>query len=859
MLNWDYFFHKKHYVCKKKGLKAAYNKFYIAVLVVFTFLLYSQTISYPFIHWDDDKQVTDNPRIKQISKENISHNFQYERYTAVSLYSYMADYYLWGQNPAAFRMVNILLHILNTVLVFILISLLLGNRRAGFFAALLFACHPLRVESVVWISERKDVLFAFWGLLALLAYRKYLVTELRGFYILAFALSLLSAFSKIQGILIPASFFLIDYWYKRKVTLRMATEKLALLFFIFFIYSRWAWLLMIVYFAWFMMPEKMKKKLIPGSLPDRRSLIFIFTGLIITGLLGYIYFTNTFGIWELNTPSKSSLFGFGDRLFLATYSFSHYLVKFIAPFTLSAVYPYPSLTDGSLPLLYYISSLVILPVIVFIYLAFKNKSIGRIYIFGLAFFALNISIVLHILPIEGRLVVADRYTYLAYTGLFLIAGWLLATRISNLKIQWLIILVATGLLSARNITRQPVWQNTGTLFTDVLEKDSSIAFAVNNLAVYEMYGNRLERALELINRSVALDSTDPMAWYNRGLILFNLKQPREAIISYETMMKHAYLKEDTALAMNDMGQCYLSMGNTAEGVTYLRRAISISDKIPSGYNNLGWYYYLTSQPDSAEIMFRKALKLNPDYPEALNNMGSLLFSLGKGDSALWYFNLAIRNRPSYALPSNNKGYYYLMKNDLNSALQSFNKAIEADPNFLEGYLNRAWIYYNQKQYDKAINDYNYILVRDSNYVTAYTNRGFSLFMLGKKEEAMKDFNAVIRIQPSNPEAFLTRGRAYLQNREPEKAVADFTSALAIKETDLYFQQRGIAYAEMKNMKMAEKDLWTSLAMNKENAETWYYLGRILMDNGDKKAGCECIVKSAGMGYQPAVKEAEQCR
>jgi len=840
-------------------LASAYHKYFIAVLAVFTFLLYFQTINYQFIHWDDDKQVTDNPRIKQISKENIVHNFNYERYTAISLYSYMVDYRLWGQNAAAFRMANILLHLLNVVLVYFLIGLLLGNFRAGFFAALLFACHPLRVESVVWISERKDVLFAFWGLLALLGYRRYIVTEWRGFYVIAFVLSLLSAFSKIQGILIPVSFFLIDYWYKRKVTLRMASEKLILLFFIFFISNKWAWLIVAGYFSWFFLPEKIKTRLVPFKLPDRKTMILVLSALFVTGLPLFIYFTNAFGIWEVNTPSKSALFGFGDRIFLATYSFSHYLIKFIAPITLSAVYPYPVLTDGSLPVIYYLSSLVIIPLLIFIYYVVSKKNISRVIIFGVAFFILNISIVLHILPIEGRLVVADRYTYIAYTGLFLIAGWFIATRIRSIKVQWIIIISAAGLLSARNITRQPVWENTATLFTDVLQKDSTIAFAVNNLAVYELYGNRFGHALELINRSVELDSTDPMSWYNRGLILFNLKRPQEALESYRTMLQHAYLSEDTALAMNDMGQCYLSMGNTVEGVTYLRRAISISDKIPSGYNNLGWYYYLTSQPDSAEMMFRKALKLNPDYPEALNNMGSLLFSQGKGDSALYYFNLAIRNRPSYALPSNNKGYYYLMKNDLNSALQSFNQAIEADPGFLEGYLNRAWIYYNQKQYDKAINDYNFILSRDSNYVTALTNRGFSLFMLGKKEEAMKDFNAVIRIQPSNPEAYLTRGRALLQSREPEKAVADFSAALAIKETDLYFQQRGIAYAEMKNMKMAEKDLRKSLSMNNENAETWYYLGRILIETGNKKAGCDCILKSAEKGYQPAVKEAEQCR
>ena len=834
------------------------NKIFVFFLIVFTFLLYSQSLEYKFIHWDDDKQITANSRIKTISSENISYNFKYERYTAISLYSYMIDYKLWGQNPFAFRMVNVLLHVLNVLLVFFLISLLTANRKIAFFTALLFACHPLRVESVVWISERKDVLFTFWGLLSLISYRKYIVTENKVFFLTAFLLALLSAFSKIQGILIPFTFFLIDYWYNRKLSLRMAMEKIFLLLFIFFIYNKWAIYIAILYIIWFFIPETKKKKLFPPVTIKRNAVVVVLIATITVSFLVFIYISNFFGIWEENSPSMSAQFDFFDRIFLATYSFSHYIIKLIAPIKLSAVYIYPDKTAGMLPALYYFSSIVILPVLLFVYYIFKKKNIAPVYIFGLAFFVLNISIVLHILPIEGRLVVADRYTYLAYTGLFFIVAYSIVHYIKNVKFQWLIIIAAVGLLSFRNYTRQPVWENTGSLFTDVLENDSNIAFAVNNLAVYEMYNNRLDNALLLINKSVALDSTDPMSWYNQGLVLFNLKRPAEAIDSYNSMMKHAYSSEDTALAYNDMGQCYISMRNPEEGVNHLKKSLLISDKIPSAYNNLGWYFYNTGQADSARIMFAKAISLNPDYAEALNNMGSLLFTTGKTDSALYYFNRSIITKPTYSLAYNNRGYYFLMKNDLNGALQSFNQAIEVDPGFIEAYLNRAWIYYNRKEYDKAINDYNYILGKDSTIITAYTNRGFSLLMQGKTESAIKDFSESIRFKPSDPEMYANRGRAYMQLKEFEKAVADYSISVSIKETDIYYQFRAIAYYELKKYGDAERDLKESIRLKPDNADNYYYMGRLLTEAGNKINACGFYSKAASMGHQKAKAEMDKC-
>ncbi|PKP22368.1 MAG: hypothetical protein CVU05_04260 [Bacteroidetes bacterium HGW-Bacteroidetes-21] len=836
------------------------NKWYLIFLMAFAFTLYSQTISYDFIFWDDDKQITENPTIKNISQENIAYNLKYERYTALSLFTYSIDYALWGQDPAAFRTVNILLHTFNVLLVFLFICLLGFNPRVAFFTAVLFACHPLRVESVVWISERKDVLFAFWGLLSLIFYRHYIVNDSRKYFILAVIFAILSAFSKIQGILIPTSFFLIDYWYGRKTSLRMALEKLALIVFIFFIFRRFALIAFTLYLIWFLLPEKKKEQLIPWKFKFKPWLVITLSSVILAAFIIYLYFSNVLGIWEINTISHSGIFNFTDRLFLATYSIAHYLLKFIAPFSLSAIYPYPVKTEGLLPVMYYFSILLLIPLIWYLILVFRKNRLKPVYIFGGLFFLLNISMVTHILPIEGRLVAADRYTYIAYLGLFLILSDVLYQHVQKIRWQWIIMICLTIALSLTNFFRQPVWKNTGSLFSSVLEKDSTLAFALNNLATYRLYQNQKDEALVLINKSLQYDETDPMSWYNKGLILFNKGKYDEAILSYQTIYKYARNTMDTALAMNDIGQSLIAQGKTEEGVYSLHQAIQIYPKLTSVYNNLGWYYYNKNQSDSAEYMFRKALHLNPDYAEACNNLGSVLLSKGRTDSVLYYFDRSVQYKPFYSLAHNNKGFYLLQKNDIKGALQSFNRAIESDSLFLQAYLNRAWIYFSQKEYTQAVHDYDYILKHDSTNIGAYTNRAFSWHMLQKYEKGIADFTKVIELQPGNPESFFNRGRAYTEMKNFKAAIPDFNTAIQKKPDEMTYQYRAYCYYQIEKYEEAQNDFLESIKLKPENPDCYYFLSLIAEKKHYTEKACEYLEKAAELGHVQAQKERkEKCK
>jgi len=835
-------------------MKKTFNKTFLLPLAFFLFafsiLLFAPSINYDFLYWDDDQQITENPYIKTINKENVLHNVYQERFTAFTLFTYMLDYKFYNLNPTYYRLVNIILHGINVLLVFWLVWLIFGKIEIAFLTALLFACHPLRVESVVWISERKDLLFTFWGLLAFLSYRKFIISKNVFFLALVLAFSLISSYSKIQGLLIPFSLFLIDYWYERRISINMIFEKIFIFIFVIFFYNKWLFIFALIYFLWLVYKDKFNLKL---NLPVFKikfatRLVIVSASLFLVLFISFIASTNFFELWNPDTLSKSKDFSIVDRFFLGTYALSHYLHKFLVPINLSAIYAYPVKINGMLPIIYYVSSLIIIPFLLLFYYIFVKKNIKKLVVFGIFFFLINISFVLHIFPIEGRLVAGDRYTYLAYFGLFIIISYFVFS-LKKTIISWLISALIIGGLTVLTYNRIPVWQNSETLFTDVLKKDSTVAFAWSNLGAFKMHNREFNLALEYLNNSIYADSSDPSAYYNRGLVHYNLKNYNKSLSDFDFVIRNARGPLDSAVAYNDMGQCYLALGLIEKSLTYYRKSISNSAKNASAYNNLGWYYYITGRLDSSEYYLRKAVETNPDFSDALNNLGSVLLQFGKTDSALYLFDLSIKKRPSYTLAYNNKGYALLQNNDLSGALVAFNQAIKTDSLFLQAYMNRAWVYFNRKEYEKAIFDYSNVIRLDSLNITALINRGYTWFLLNKNDLSIKDFSKAINIDPQNSDLYFNRANAYLSNNSFEKAISDFNKAISINSRNfVFYNYRGIAYYKMKNYYNAINDFNHSVMQNAEQIEPYYYLAKIYDDKNNKERVCFYINEAIKRGY-----------
>lgn len=514
----------------------------LVAILALTFLVYSRSLNQPFLYGWDDGEYISHPTVQNLSTENVGKyfsTFYLGMYQPVPVLAFAVNYHFSGDNALPYKLFNLLIHLLNVVLVFYLTRKLVRNEYAALVAALLLAVHPMNVESIAWLSARSTGLFTMFYLLALLAYQRYLKNgyEFKDIA-LTFALFLLALFSKSMAATLPMLLFVMDGWHHRRFNRKVVLEKLP-----FFALS------------------------------------------VVFGLIS-IRAAASFGHIEVLEAGYNLL----DRIFLLSYGVAFYLVKLMFPLNLSAIYAYPEKTSGWLPLEYYLSFLLLLLIAYCIYRLTRYR---RETFLGVAFFVLSISMVLPLF--WSRLfIVAERYVYLPYIGLFLIAAiWLKALLEGDIKVppatrNWILGIAGAWIIiiSISTFSRTGVWQSTRALMEDVIDKKRSPAdqafgwFFLGNVSDRE--GNIQQairdysRALDhnpkhiqaLNNRGIMkgnlgdfngglMDFTTATrlkpdyaeAWYNRGIVRYQLKQTNEACKDWQQAEKLGFRQAEVVLRM----------------------------------------------------------------------------------------------------------------------------------------------------------------------------------------------------------------------------------------------------------------------------------------------------------------------
>src|SRR5258705_873673 len=337
----------------------------VAVLVLTTAITFERAIHNGFTKWDDQLYVTENHHIRDLSYTALESNFRSflaGNYHPLTMVSLALDYRFWGLNPKGYHLTNVVLHLVNTLAVFGLIFLLTGSRELAVITALFFGIHPLHVESVAWVSARKDVLYASFYLGACISYVLWLKRgRLKAFYYVgALGLFLLSLLSKGMAVTLPVVLLLIDFHARRRVPLRKQVLEKAPFF-----------LLSIVFGA---LPVAAQKE---------------------GGAIGNV----------ASIPARA-------RAFVACYGFLFYLFKALVPVKLSAFYPYPDGVARGLPLIFWLAPLLVAVIALGVY---RSRPRGRGVTFGALFYLVNVVLVLQLIPV-GRAITADRYTYVSYIG-----------------------------------------------------------------------------------------------------------------------------------------------------------------------------------------------------------------------------------------------------------------------------------------------------------------------------------------------------------------------------------------------------------------------------------------------------------
>ena len=640
----------------KGGFKDRKIPILLFAVLALTFLTFLPTFQNEFTNWDDDMYIRDNPLVRSLSSDNLQTMFAPDEeafvggnYHPLTILTLAINYQISGLKPWSYQLVNILLHLLNTFLVFLLIyRLTKGKADIALITALLFGIHPMHVESVTWVAERKDVLYTAFFLGAMLSYLNYIrkpgYLQL-GVSFLFFTLSLLS---KPAAVVFPVLLFLFDYFEKRPLKAKLFLEK-------------------IPFFA--------------------LSLLM--------------------GLFTIDAQKASDAYGglakfdIFDRLMFAGYGFTMYLVRFFVPFKLSAFYPYPE--SSPLPAEFYISSAIAFLILAYTIWSMKKT---RILAFSVGFYAVNLALVLQFVTV-GSAILADRYTYVPYIGISLLIGYayheLRQSHRPALRkyAQPLLILIVSGalILSLLASQRVRVWRNSETLFTNVIKNYPRSAVAYQNRGHYYRKQSArakdpvrkaalLKKALEDYNEGLAVSPGNAVLYSNRGKVWFERKEFEKALEDYNRSLA---IKSDDPQTLSNRGAVRGMLGDLKGALQDFNRAIELDPNNPNGYFNRGILYGQLGEPEKAIADYRKYLSYKPGNAGMHNSIGVELQKLGRNTEALREFDTAIRLNPKEPAFYINKSLSHFQLGQTGEARKSARQAQRLGAKLNSSYLKQIGI------------------------------------------------------------------------------------------------------------------------------------------------------------------------
>jgi tetratricopeptide (TPR) repeat protein len=524
----------------------------LAAVCAIAFAAFEPSLRNGFTNWDDPGYVTETALIRDLSYPGLkamATTFVEGNYHPLTMLSLAIDYHRFQLDARGYHLTNVVLHTLNTGLALWFALLLSGSLPIAAVAALFFGIHPLHVESVAWISERKDVLYAMFYLGACIAY---LFFVRRGrfagaYYGGALVLFLLSLLSKGMAVTLPVALLLIDAYRGRPLTLRSVIEKAPFLLL---------------------------------------SLLF--------GVIAVV------AQREKGAIQPVALYPFQHRLLFAAYGAVAYLGKALIPLKLSAFYPYPASGAGSLPVIFYVSPLISALIAFGAYLARKRAPLVT---FAAAFYLLTVTLVLQLLPV-GSALIADRYTYLPYLGVGLALGYAFVRLLGRSPtrralVALLFVGFGAALLGAAR-ARCATWKDNTSLWTDVIRKYPRVTVAYNNLGLtYKQHGD-LGRAMAQLEKVLAIDPYDADALCNRGNCLFLTGQHDSALVSLDRALTR---RPRFPVGYNSRGAIYFSRGDYQRAVNDFDRAVALKRDYPEAYLN---------RANALSVLGRYAQAL-PDY------------------------------------------------------------------------------------------------------------------------------------------------------------------------------------------------------------------------------------------------------
>lgn len=656
-----------------------------------------------FVNWDDLANLTANPHYRGLGWTNLKWMFttlHLGPYQPLCWLSFAADYLIWGLNPAGYHLTNLLLHAANAVLFYAisarLLSLAAGaapddgqeclRRWTAGLAALLFAIHPLRVESVAWVMGRKDVLSGFFYLCAVYAYlRRHADSSSsgQGWQALCWGTFALALLSRSLTVTLPAAFIILDIYPLRRLP-GQARQWFSGAY-------RRVWL------------EK---------------LAFLVLVLPITAA-GY-----------LGQRQAGAVFseGFAAHCAKALFRLAFYVWKTLWPWNLCPYESPVSFNPYAWPCL--LSATAVATITLAAFLSRRRWPAG---LAAWSFYALTLAPVLGLVSFGAQLV-ADRYSYLACLPwpLLAAAGGLGLWRRAGPRRRKALGL-GTGLLIAAlmalTLRQTAVWHDSETLWRHVLSIRPRTGFAHNDLGLVLAQQGRYDEAVTHYREAVTINPADAYAHTNWANTLCGLGRPQEALDHYRLALS---IDPGFAPAHYNLGSLLAQHGRLEAAIPELRRAVELAPDLSEAWNSLGVSLADAGRLDEAVAAYGRATRLDASAPDAWNNQCNAMQRLGRWAESEGLCREALRLKPAFAQAHYNLGNTLYMQGRLAEAASHFSQAITLLPGFSEAYNSLGVVLRRAGRWPEAAEQYRKAVAADSKNDQARRNLNQALSVLRRR-------------------------------------------------------------------------------------------------------------------------------
>jgi tetratricopeptide (TPR) repeat protein len=594
--------------------------FIIMMLTIMILAVYWPVQTYEFVNCDDPIYVTSNYRIQSgINLQSIKYTFtdiHTSNWHPLTMMSHLLDWSLFGDKSGGHHWTNVIIHIFNTILLFLLLNRLTGAVWRSAFVAALFALHPLNVESVAWISERKNVLSTFFWILTMLFYVRYVESPGWRRYLpvlICFALGLMS---KPMLVTLPFVLLLLDYWPLNRTQLKLQDSD------------------------HLQTKSVMKKSSKISFLIVEKIPLFILSVISILATLYAARYAKTIANFEsLTLP---------ERISNAVVSYVLYIKKLFWPADLAVFYP---IID--IPVWQFSIALLFLICVTFLVFRYFRK---YPYLFVGWFWYLGTLVPVIGLIQVGCQAMADRYAYVPLIGIFIVLAWGMADITQKRFSRNIIVIFAVTMLVGLSVMTSfqiRYWKDTFVLFEHDLNVTKQNALANLCLANELLKNNKVDKAITHYTASFKLDSKNDKTLVGLGMA-FNMQGDKAKAI--DILRQAIKLNPQSIEAHHNLGLVLFQNGRIDEAIIEYQKAIAIDNDGLLFHNNLGNAFIKKGKIEEAINEFREVLRINPKHAGAHNNIAMLLMSQGKNMEAIKHFREAIRLEPEYA-----NAHFYLAK------------------------------------------------------------------------------------------------------------------------------------------------------------------------------------------------------